>query len=131
MLTFNSALTEGFKYVIESQKGQKDAFCVTIKPISSVKLMSLEDGLLKRSADNSVSISTGTYNASLCKNAITGWENMVDAAGKPIKMKANAAGFIMDESLDMLPSSVITEIAQVVASVSQDPANIQLFSDEN
>jgi hypothetical protein len=131
MLTFNAALSEGFTYIIESQRGQKDPFSVVIKPISSVKLMTLEDGLLKRSADNSVSISSGSYNASLCKNALTGWNNMVDGAGKAIAMKTTAAGFISDDSLDQLPSSIITEIANVIAAVSQDPANIQIFSEAN
>jgi len=129
MLTFNKALAEGFKYVIESERGEKRPFSISIEPINSVKLMTLEDGLLKRDQNNSLSISTGSFNASLCTNAITGWANMVDEKGKAIPIKLDPAGYITIESLEKVPSTIITEIAGVISSVSQDAANIQIFTD--
>jgi len=126
-LIFNEDLSEGFKYIIESERDAKNPFSVTIKPIDSVRLVTLEDGLLKRGQDNSVSVATGSYNISLCLNAITDWENMVDGKGKAIAMVKDIKGYISQESLEMIPTSVITELAEVIASVSQDPSTIQIF----
>ncbi len=128
-LSFNKDLEAGFKYIVESEKGEKKPFSVTIQPIDSVRLVTLEDGLLKRGQDNSLSISTGSYNVSLCRNAITGWDNMNDASGKAIPVNVDAKGYIAEASLAMIPTNLITEIAGVIASVSQDPSTIQVFSE--
>lgn len=130
-ITFNKKLAEGFTYVIEDEKGEKKPFSVIINPIDSVRLVTLEDGLLKRSQDNSLSIATGSYNVSMCRNAITGWQNLTDPDGKEINITLDTKGYISLESLEMLPTSAINEIAGVIVSVSQDPKNIQLFSDND
>jgi hypothetical protein len=130
-LVYNSKLVEGFTYIPESQVNDTNPFSVIIKPIDSVRLVTLEDGLLKRGQDNSLSISTGSYNVSLLRNSITGWSNMSDAKGTAIKMVTDIKGYISTESLSMLPTALITEIANVVAAVSQDPSKIQLFSVED
>jgi len=130
-LVYNKQLEEGFKYIIESDRGEKKPFSVTIQPINSVKLMGLEDGLLKRDQANNLSISTGSYNVSLCKSAISAWENMEDNEGKALKIQTNPQGFISEESLSYIPTAIITEIAGVISSTSQDPANIQIFTEDN
>ena len=129
-IVFNEDLVEGFEYTPEDQKGAKDAFSITLQPIDSVRLVTLEDGLLKRSQDNSLSISTGSYNVSLCRNAIKGWTNLNDGKGKAIKIELDVKGYISEHSLAMVPTNLITEIAGVIASVSQDPQTIQMFVDE-
>jgi len=130
-IVFNKELAEGFTYVVESEKGEKKPFSVILQPIDSVRLVTLEDGLLKRGQDNTLSISTGSYNVSLCRNAVTGWDNMNDSKGKDIALIKDANGYISSESLAMLPTAVITEIAGVVAAVSQDPSQVQLFADSS
>lgn len=130
MLTYNAKLSEGFNYIVESERGEKKPFSITITPIDSVRLVMLEDGLLKRGQDNSLSISTGSYNCSLCQNAITGWDNMVDEKGKAIPIVLDQKGHISADALSKLPTSIITEIAGVIASVSQDPSTIQLFTED-
>ena len=128
-IVYNKELTEGFEYVVESERGEDKPFTVVIKPIDSVRLVTLEDGLLKRSQDNSLSLSTGSYNVSLCQNAIAGWKNLLDEKGKEIPITLDIQGFIIAESLALIPTSLITEISGVIASVSQDPSTIQLFTD--
>ena len=128
-IVFNKKLSEGFNYVVEDERQEKKPFSVIINPIDSVRLVTLEDGLLKRTQDNSLSIATGSYNVSLCRNAITGWGNMIDAEGNTIDIVLDTKGYISGGSLEMLPTALITEIAGVIASVSQDPKNIQLFTD--
>ncbi len=129
MLVFNSKLVEGFNYTPEDQKGEKKPFSIKVTPIDSVRLVTLEDGLLKRGQDNSLSISTGSFNVSLCRNAITGWTNLNDADGKAIEIQLDPKGYISEHSLAMLPTAMITEIAGVISAVSQDPSQLQLFAD--
>lgn len=129
-LVFNKALEEGFKYIPESQKGEKKPFSVTVQPIDSVRLVTLEDGLLKRDQNNSLSISTGSYNVSLCRNSIIAWEGMQDAEGKDIKIQLDPKGYISNESLSKVPTALITEIANIIAETSQDPSAIQLHKAE-
>ena len=128
-IVFDKKLTEGFKYIVESEKGEKKPFSVTIQTVDSVRLVTLEDGLLKRSQDNSLSISTGSYNVSLCRNAITGWENINDKDGKPLAIELDVMGYISEKSLQMIPTTLINEIAGVIATTSQDPSTIQLYAD--
>lgn len=127
-LVFDKSLVEGFNYIVEDERGEESPFGVIITPIDSVRLVTLEDGLLKRSQDNSLSISTGSYNVSLCKNAITGWNNLKDADGNEIKIQLDPKGYISEKSLSMLPTALITEIAGVIAATSQDSSTIQTFT---
>ena len=127
-LVYNKALKEGFVYVVESERGADKPFSVILQPIDSVRLVTLEDGLLKRSQDNSLSISTGSYNVSLCKNAIVGWDNMIDDEGKTLAIKLDPKGYISEASLSTLPTGLINEIAGVIAATSQDPSTIQTFT---
>ena len=127
-ISYNAKLTEGFPYIVESERSEKKPFTVIVQPIDSVRLVQLEDGLLKRSQDNSLSISTGSYNVSLCRNAITGWANMNDENGKAINIVLDIKGYISEESLSQLPTALITEVAGMVAAVSQDPSQVQIFT---
>lgn len=127
-LVFDKSLIEGFNYIVEEERGEDAPFSVIITPIDSVRLVTLEDGLLKRAQDNSLSISTGSYNVSLCKNAITGWGNLKDADGKEIPIKLDPKGYISNDSLSMLPTAMINEIAGVIVATSQDPSTIQTFT---
>jgi len=129
-LIFNSQVEEGFDYVPEAQKGEKKPFKVRIVPIPSVVMVKLEDGLLQRSVENELSLKTGSYNVSLCLEAVAGWDNMDDVEGNPIPLVATPKGRISEESLSMLPTGIINEIAGVIASVSQDPASIQIFAEQ-
>jgi len=130
-LVYNKSLAEGFKYIPESDRSDKAPFSVIMQPIDSVRLVILEDGLFKRGADNSLSISTGSYNVSLCRNAIKSWDNMTDEAGKVVSIQLDAKGYISQESLSKLPTTLITELANVIATTSQDPSTIQLFKAED
>lgn len=126
-LVYDKTLVTGFKYIIESERGEKKPFSVTLKPIDSVRLVQLEDGLLKRSQDNSLSISSGSHAVSICRNAITGWENLNGADGKPLGIQLDPKDYISEHSLAMLPTSLITEISGVITAVSNDPSTIQTF----
>jgi hypothetical protein len=127
-LVYDKKVVEGFKYIPESQREEKNPFAVTIVPIPSIDLVRLEDGLLQRSQDNHLSIRTGSYNVSLCLAAITGWENMLDANNKQAKIEVSHGGRITEKALSKIPTTLINEIAGVIAVVSADPTQIQLYT---
>ena len=130
-IVFDKKVEEGFNYIVEDERGQEKPFSVMLKPIDSVRLVTLEDGILKRDTNDSVSLSTGSYNVSLCCNAITGWENILDADGKELEMTRGPNGFISLESLAKIPTAMISEISGVISAVSQDPSTIQVFTETN
>jgi len=130
-IVFDKNIEEGFTYVVEAERGQENPFSVIIKPIDSVRLVTLEDGILKRDSNDSVSLSTGSYNVSLCCNGIAGWNNLLDSDGKQIPITTGPNGFISLESLAKLPMNVISEVSGVISAVSQDPSTIQIFIDNN
>lgn len=125
-LVYNKQL-EGFDYILQSERGDAKPFTLKLKAIDSIELAKLQDGLLQRS-DNSLSIRTGTYNVSVCRLAIIGWDNLLDDKKKQIKMKTTSAGAIADSSLNMIPADLFEEIASVAVSVSNDPTTLQLLS---
>jgi len=130
-IIFDKKIEDGFNYIVEDERGKENPFSVMIKPIDSVRLVTLEDGILKRDSNDAVSLSTGSYNVSLCCNAITGWENILDDSGKPIEMTKGPNGFISLEALAKIPTALISEISGVISAVSQDPSTIQVFTETN
>lgn len=127
-LIYNAELTEGFTYIPRSERGQENPFSVKIKPLDSVAMVRLQDGLYQRSTTtDSVSLRTGSYNVSVLEASIIGWDNLTDQNGKQIPIKLIKAGTISRESLNKIPSSMFDELSSVVIAVSSDPANLQIF----
>lgn len=124
----NTKHTDGIFYTINSEKGDAKPFKVKLKPIDSIELVKLQDGMLLRS-DNDISLRTGSYNVNVLRLSIVGWENMIDDSKKPIKMELTPNGTISDKSLRMIPSTVFDEIAGVAVAISNDPKTISLFTD--
>lgn len=128
-LIYNEELSEGFEYIPRSERNAEQPFSVKVKPLDSITLTRLQDGLYQRNVDtSSVSLRTGSYNVSVLENSIVGWTNLTDKSGKPLPMKLTKAGYISRESLQKLPSSLFDEIASVVVAVSSDPSTLQLFT---
>ena len=121
---------EGFNYIIVSERGEKEPFTVKLKVIDSTELVRLQDGLLLRGNDDSISLKTGSYNVSALRLSITGWNNMLDAKGKQIPMAKKVNGLISDDSLNMIPASLFDEIAGVAIDISNDTSKIQLHTAE-
>jgi hypothetical protein len=129
MLVYNPQI-EGFNYIPMAEKGEEVPFSVKLKTVNSIELAQLTDGLLQRSADDNVSLRTGSYNVGICKSGIIGWAGMTDVNGKEISITLTRNGTIDDASLNKIPAPMFEEIAGVIASVSQDPATLQLFISE-
>lgn len=128
-ITYNNELEDGFVYVPLDQRGEKDPFTVTIKPMESVVQTKLQDGLLLRDDTAGVSIRSGSFNIGVLSNSIIDWSGIVDNTGKPIKIRLDRSGFITEASLNKIPATYFEELAGVSNSVSQDPATLQLFVD--
>lgn len=128
-ITYNQ-VSEGFWYTPDSQKGEETPFRLKLKTIPSKELVKLQDGLLLRGLNDTISLKTGTYSVSVCKLAILDWEGVLDTDGKSIACVVSKGGMITDESLNVIPAPMFEEISNVVTTVSQDPSTLQLFKDD-
>lgn len=127
MIKINKTPTAGFNYTPISQRDEEVPFSVYIKPLSTKQLMLLEDKLVKRNDASDITFSTGEFSFSSLKLSILSWENISDENDKPIALKKNADGTINDESLSLLPSEIISEISNVVITISRDSSKVDLF----
>ena len=116
-------------FVPFSERGKEDAFTVTLKPLDARTLAKLEDGYVVFGGGNeaeSVSLQQGSYNFKALKYGIVSWENLTDGE-KEYPVKKNAKGEVLDECLALLPSSIVTEIANVIVAISKFPENAEVI----
>jgi len=116
-----------YEFVPLSERGESEPFTVTIKVLPPRQFTILEDKMAKINQDESISFTTGTFNWSVIKKGLVDWDNMLDEDGKQIRAAKNGKGELLDESLDLLPLDIITEIANTIVSISKDPDNADLF----
>lgn len=121
---------EGFYYTLQDQKGDDNPFKVKLQIIKSQELVKLQDGLLQRGEDDSLSLKTGSFSVAMCKASIIGWSGMLDKDSKDVPCELDPAGRISESCLDMIPAGYFEEIAHVASMTSQDPASIQLYRDD-
>lgn len=129
MIKTNKTPTEGFKFVPSSQKGETSPFSVSIKPLTSKQVLLLEDKLVKRSGESDVTFSTGEFSYNTCKLGIIEWENIEDSEGKTLKLVKGSDGTVSDVSMSAIPSAMITEIANIIITISRDSAQIPVLFD--
>lgn len=115
-----------YKYVPYAERGKPDAFTVTVKLLDSRVLSKLDDGYVVFGGEESITLQQGTYNMKALKYGVVSWENLTDGEVE-YPVKKNAKGEVLDECLAMLPSSIITEIANVIVSISKFPENADVI----
>jgi len=118
---------ETYEFTPLSERGEENPFTVTIKRLPPRQFTILEDKMAKINQDESISFTTGTFNWAVLKKGVVDWSNMFDEDEKPIFPAKNGKGELLDESLDLLPLDIITEIANTVVSISKDPDNIDIY----
>lgn len=116
-----------YNYTPLDERGEENPFSITFVPLSTRAMATLEDGYVTIKGEESISIHQGTYNYKAVKTALKKWENLTDDMGKPIKLKITSKNEVADESLDMLPSAVLSEIAAVIINVSKYPEGADTF----
>lgn len=116
-----------YEYIPLDERGEENPFKITFVPLSTRAMATLEDGYVTIKGEESISIHQGTYNYKAVKTALKKWENLTDDMGKSIKIKMTSKNEVADESLDMLPSTVLSEIAAVIINVSKYPEGADAF----
>lgn len=116
-----------YEYVPITERGDKHPFTVKIHRILPRQFTILEDKMAKVNKDESISFTTGTFNWEILKKGVIGWSNLLDEKGVEIAALRNGLGEVLDTSLDLLPLSLITEIANVIVGVSKDPDNASVY----
>jgi len=115
-----------YRYIPILQRDEKDPFTVEIRPLTPKELIEIEDKMVRLNKDESVSVSTGSYNWEVCKRGIVDWRNLLDERNREIPIIRDEIG-ISDETLNYLPVSYIAEIANVIVGVSKDPENAKMY----
>ena len=118
---------KSFDYIPLTERGEQNPFTVTIQKLPPKQFTILEDKMAKINQDESISFTTGTFNWAVIKQGVLSWENLLDANDKPITVLKASNGEILDQSLNLLPLELITEIANVIVSISKDPDNADIY----
>jgi len=118
---------ETYEYIPLIERGEEKPFTAIIKRLPPRQFTILEDKMAKINQDESISFTTGTFNWAVIKKGIVDWRNMLDENGKEIYPLKNGKGELLDETLDLLPLDLITEIANTVVGISKDPDNANIY----
>ncbi len=118
---------ETYEYIPLIERGEEKPFTVIIKRLPPRQFTILEDKMAKINQDESISFTTGTFNWAVIKKGIIDWRNMLDENGKEIYPLKNGKGELLDETLDLLPLDLITEIANTIVGISKDPDNANIY----
>ncbi len=116
-----------YEYVPIIERDSENPFTVKLKRIMPRQFTILEDKMAKINKDESISFTTGTFNWEILKKGVTGWDNLLDGEGKDVRCAKNGQGEVLDNSLDLLPLSIITEVANVIVGISKDPENAEVY----
>jgi hypothetical protein len=126
-LKINKALNQKvYKYIPLIERGEDKPFTVYIRRLTPKEYASIEDKTIKINKDETLSFTTGTFNWEVCKKGIVNWENLLDENNKEIKIIKDDTG-VSDDSLNLLPLDIITEIANVILGITKDPDNAHLY----
>ncbi len=119
---------EEWDYIPVSEREQKEPFTVVVKPLGIRKMAKLEDGYVLVKEGEGVALNQGTYNTKAVKAGIVSWKNLKDDKGKEYPAKFSSKGEVLDESLNLLPPSIIAELANVIVSISKYPEDAEVLT---
>ena len=125
-IQLNKTPITGYKYIPVSQREEKEPFTVWVKPISSYALVQLEDNVVSRENER-VMLSSGMFSFRVLQKSLVSWENITDSEGDAMKIKRNSDGTCTEETISYIGSEIITEVSNIVAAISRNPANVQIF----
>jgi hypothetical protein len=115
-----------YEYIPISERGEEKPFTVEIRQLSKREYAVIEDKLARFHRDESITFSSMSTNYELVQQGLVGWKNMFDDRGKPIEPVIKN-GVVDAESLDLLPIEIIQELANVIAGITKDPDNADIY----
>ena len=115
-----------YKYIPLIERGEKDPFTVTIRPLTSREFSVVEDVLSRINPDQTMGFAAGSFNFEIVRRGLVDWENLLDEEDKPVEIK-KSGGMVSIESMNMLPVEIITELATVISNITKDPANTEVY----
>jgi len=122
----NTKSKEEYKYVPISERGEKKPFTVTLRRLTPKEFTFIEDKIARYNQDTTITFNTGTFNWEIVKKGVIDWENLLGEDKRPIKPGIGKDG-VLDESLNLLPMDIITEIATVISNITKDPENAKIY----
>jgi len=115
-----------YEYIPVGERGEERPFTVTIKALNAREYALTEDILTRMGQDQTMLFTTGSYNYLIAQKGIKGWKNLLDENDREIKPIMNG-NYLAEESLNLLPPELVTEIANVILGITKDPDNADLY----
>lgn len=116
-----------YEYIPIVERGEEKPFTVSVRPLKPKEYAQTEDYMARINKDESLSFTTGTFNWLVVKKGIVNWKNLIDEDNKEIAPIKSADGTISDESLNLIPADILTEIANVILGITRDPEHIDTY----
>jgi len=102
-------------------------FSIKFKPLTTKQLAVLEDSVVSLKTTGDMSLAQGSFNYKTVKASLISWSNVIDPNGAEVTPEFAANGEVKDESLDLIPPPVFTELANVIIGVSKNPNEAQAY----
>jgi hypothetical protein len=116
-----------YEYIPLDFREDDKPFKIVFKPLTASQLASLEDNLIElNTSNNTMTIKAGTYDLNVLRYSILRWENVLDENGNPISLNVTN-GIVSDDSLELIPITLRSELSGVISSVSKDIDNADLY----
>ena len=116
-----------YSFIPVSERGVENPFTVKIRPLGVREMAKLEDNFVTVKEGEGISLSQGTYNQKALKAGIISWKNLKDEDGVDYPARKNNKGEVLDESLNLLPPTILAEIANAIISISKYPEDADVL----
>jgi hypothetical protein len=115
------------KYIPVLEREEDCPAVFELRRIRQRDFAKIEDKLARVYEDQSIGLSTASFNYNIVKVGLVGWEGINDEFGRPITPVKTKEGLFTDEYIDMIPSHIVTELAEVIAAITRDPDSYETF----
>jgi len=119
--------TTEYNYTPIGERGEDKPFSIKFKPLTTKQLAVLEDSVVSLKTTGDMSLAQGSFNYKTVKASLISWSNVIDPNGAEVTPEFAANGEVKDESLDLIPPPVFTELANVIIGVSKNPNEAQAY----
>ncbi len=128
-LVIKKSNEDTLKYIPVLERDEETPAIFEVRRIPQREFAKLEDKLARVYNDQSIGLSTATFNYGVVKLGLVSWENINDEYGRPITPEKTKEGVFKDDYINMIPQQILNELAEVIASITRDPESIDIFRD--
>jgi len=115
-----------YTYIPLSERAEEKPFTVELAPLNAREYALTEDILTRMGQDQTMLFTTGSYNYLIAQKGVKNWSNLLDEKGNELK-PTKVGAYLSEDSLNLLPPELVTELANVILGITKDPDNANLY----